>query len=205
MQFWRRRQGVAADSDLALVIGLGNPGSQYAGTRHNVGSTVVEKLAGQEGVHLTSSRQRASVGRGRLGPRNVLFAVPKTYMNESGIAVRHLVRYYHVPFDQTLVICDDLDLPFGTLRLRPQGSSGGNGGLKSIIQELGTEQFPRLRIGIGRPERGAVGHVLGRFTPDETKRLPRLVEVSGEAARCAVEEGVEVAMNRYNRDWSGEL
>ena len=135
----------------------------------------------------------------------VLLAVPETFMNESGVAVGRLVRYYKVPPEHVLVICDDLDIPFGTLRIRPDGGSGGHNGLKSIIATLGTQQFPRMRVGIGRPAHGAVDHVLGRFSPEEEQVLPRLLDIAVDAAKDAITAGPRDAMNRFNRDWLPSL
>jgi PTH1 family peptidyl-tRNA hydrolase len=122
-------------------------------------------------------------------------------MNESGVAVSRLVRYYKVPPERLLVVCDDLDIPFGTLRIRPEGGSGGHNGLKSIIAAIGTQQFPRLRVGVGRPRNDAIDHVLGRFTPDEERNLPRLLALAGEAVKATVVAGPREAMNHYNRHW----
>lgn len=205
MPFWRRREDSAQEADLGLVVGLGNPGSKYERTRHNAGAMVVRRLAARHGLTFRSSRQRAEIARGTVAGRPVLLALPVTYMNDSGIAVSRLVRYFHVELGRLLVVCDDLDLPFGTIRLRPHGSSGGNGGLKSIIYELGTEQFARLRVGVSRPSRTAVGHVLSTFDEEEERRLPRLLDIAADAVTCALEKGVTLAMNQYNRDWLTEL
>jgi PTH1 family peptidyl-tRNA hydrolase len=115
--------------------------------------------------------------------------------------VARLTRYYKVPPERLLIICDDLDIPFGTLRIRPEGGSGGHNGLKSIIGAIGTQQFPRLRVGVGRPAHGAIDHVLGRFLPEEERVLPRLLRITGDAANDVVTAGPRDAMNRFNRDW----
>ena len=122
-------------------------------------------------------------------------------MNESGLAVKRLMAYYKVPPRRLLVVCDDLDIPFGTLRLRPDGSSGGNGGLKSIIRETGTQEFPRLRFGIGRPAHTAVSHVLQDFSAEEASELPALLDVASDAVTATLREGVAAAMNQFNRSW----
>jgi PTH1 family peptidyl-tRNA hydrolase len=123
-------------------------------------------------------------------------------MNDSGIAVGRLTRYFKVPPRRILVLCDDIDIPFGTIRIRPEGSSGGNNGLKSIVQALGTQEFPRLRFGVGRPAHGAIDHVLGRFPPDQEELLPRLFGVADEAVESILSRGIRDAMNAFNRDWS---
>jgi peptidyl-tRNA hydrolase, PTH1 family len=198
--FFSRRHDAAAD-DLQLVIGLGNPGSRFAGTRHNVGAMTVESLAQRNGLRLQGSKHAAATARGSFENVPVLLAVPDTYMNESGVAVARLTRYYKIPPDRLLIICDDLDIPFGTLRIRPDGGSGGHNGLKSIISAIGTQQFPRLRVGVGRPVYGAIDHVLGRFSPEEERLLPRLLQAAGDAANASVVSGPRDAMNRFNRDW----
>lgn len=197
--FSRRREEDVAD--LHLVIGLGNPGSRYAGTRHNAGAMVALTMAQRAGLQLRDSKHASATARTSLGSIPVLLAVPETYMNESGVAVGRLVRYYKVPPESVLVICDDLDIPFGTLRIRPEGGSGGHNGLKSIIGAIGTQQFARIRVGVGRPAHGAVDHVLGRFSPEEERVLPRLLDVAADAAAETVVRGPREAMNRFNRDW----
>jgi PTH1 family peptidyl-tRNA hydrolase len=201
MPFWKREKREESDPELWLVVGLGNPGRQYANTRHNVGFKVVKTLADRHGLDLKKSKHRADIARGRIAEVPVLLALPQTYMNESGNAVGRLVTYYGVAIDHLLVACDDMDLPFGTLRLRPRGSSGGNGGLKSIIRTLGSEEFARLRVGVGRPRGDAVGHVLGEFSQEESRFLPALVETATDAVTHVLNEGVTSAMNEFNRDW----
>jgi PTH1 family peptidyl-tRNA hydrolase len=204
MPFWRGRQP-DYEEGLWLVVGLGNPGSQYARSRHNIGFLVVEAIAEREGLRFKGSRQRADVARGEIHGVSILLAQPLTYMNESGLAVSTLLHYYKIPRERLLVVCDDIDLPFGTLRLRPSGSSGGNGGLKSVIQQLGSEQFARLRVGVERPRSSAVGHVLGEFAPEQARVLPSLIDTAADAVTAAVESGIQTAMNRYNRNWLDEL
>lgn len=188
-----------------MVVGLGNPGAQYERTRHNAGFMVASEVARRMGASFRSSRQRAETARGVLDGRPVLVALPTTYMNNSGEAVTRLLAYYHVPVDHLLVIADDLDLPFGTLRIRPDGSSGGNGGLKSIIQQLGTKEFARLRVGVGRPRSDAINHVLGPFPPEQVAVLPRLVSIAADAVGATIRDGARASMNTYNRDWLPDL
>jgi PTH1 family peptidyl-tRNA hydrolase len=197
--FSRRRE--PDDPDLHVVVGLGNPGSRYAGTRHNVGAMVVLSMAQRMGLQLHRSKHACATARTSMGTVPVLLAVPYTFMNESGITVGRLIRYYKVPPEHIFVICDDLDIPFGTLRIRPDGGSGGHNGLKSIIGAIGTQQFPRMRVGVGRPVHGAIDHVLGRFSPDEERVLPRLLDIAVDAMKVTVTAGPHDAMNRFNRDW----
>jgi PTH1 family peptidyl-tRNA hydrolase len=198
MRWLRRRREDPSDPDLRLVVGLGNPGGKYEQTRHNIGFMVTDALVRRSGGAFRGSKQRADIARISIDRLPVLVAQPVTYMNDSGHAVRRLQDYYHIPLERLMVVCDDIDLPFGTLRLRPSGSSGGHGGLKSIIRELGTEQFARLRIGVGRPPRSAVPHVLGSFDNEETERLPRLIDLAVDAVKVALRDGVQKAMNEFN-------
>lgn len=205
MPFLFRHHNEPARDDLYLLVGLGNPGSRYAGTRHNVGAMVVLALAEQAGLRVQGSKHAAATVRSTFEGVPVLLAVPDTFMNESGVAVSRLTRYYRVPPERLVIVCDDLDIPFGTLRIRPEGGSGGHNGLKSIIGAIGTQAFPRLRVGVGRPAHGAIDHVLGRFTGEEERLLPRLLELAGDALRETVVAGPRPAMNRYNRDWLPDL
>jgi PTH1 family peptidyl-tRNA hydrolase len=199
--FWSRRSGPETGGDLHLVVGLGNPGGRYADTRHNVGFMVVNVLLQRYGMRLSGSKQRADVARGSIEGVPVLLAQPQTYMNESGRAVVALTQYYRISLDRLLIVCDDIDLPFGTLRLRPDGSSGGQRGLKSVIDSLGTDEFARLRIGVGRPARDAVPHVLGRFTADQSRMLPALIDIAADAVVSVLVADIHSAMNRFNRNW----
>jgi PTH1 family peptidyl-tRNA hydrolase len=157
---------------LKVVVGLGNPGSQYAGTRHNIGWLVVDKLADRAGwTGKGRQRDASNVAMGRFRGLDLTLVKPLTYMNDSGLAVRRVLARDHAPLSDLLVVADDFALPFGKLRFREGGGAGGHNGLRSIIEELGTEKFSRLRVGIGEPDRDAVDHVLTRFAPDEHQRL----------------------------------
>lgn len=185
-----------------LIAGLGNPGAEYARTRHNAGFLLADRLAQEWGAAWKSaSRFEAEVAKAGRGDRVVWLAKPVTYMNASGESVGALVRYYRVPLAQVLVLVDDADLPLGTVRLRPDGSSGGHHGLDSIEAQLGTRGYARLRLGIGRVDaagREIAGHVLGRFGPDEAEVFGRVLTHAMGQVTCWVEEGIEKAMNRYN-------
>ncbi len=185
-----------------LIAGLGNPGAEYARTRHNAGFQLVDEMARVSGaVWETGSRFQAAVARGRSAGRVVWLVKPLTYMNASGEAVGALVRYYRVPITQVLVVVDDADLPLGSVRMRPDGSSGGHHGLESIESQLGTRSYARLRLGIGRVDgasREIVGHVLGRFGPAEAEVFGRVLLHAMGQTTCWMEEGIEKAMNRYN-------
>lgn len=187
----------APASPIRLVVGLGNPGSQYQRTRHNLGFMTVDRVAERAGIRFRASRFHAEVA---ALPGGLTLMKPLTFMNRSGLAVGAWARYHRLRPEEVLVVCDDLDLPFGKLRLRAQGSAGGHNGLKSVIAELGSQSFPRLRLGIGRPPGAGstVEWVLSPFSPEEAHRLPILLEAAAWAVECAVGEGIEVAMNQVN-------
>ena len=184
---------------MKLIVGLGNPGNQYTGTRHNIGWMVLDRLADRAG-RSGRGRQRDASSTIELRSKGLelLLAKPQTYMNDSGIAVRKLLARDRVPIGDLLVVTDDFALPFGKLRFRESGSHGGHNGLRSIVDELGTEKFSRLRIGIGEPGRGAVDHVLSRFTTDETACLPILLDAAAESVEAWARDGTSKAANRFN-------
>lgn len=183
-----------------LVVGLGNPGSEYAGTRHNAGFWVVDRLAADLGVSVRRKSFSALLGDGAHGGQKVYLLKPQTYMNRSGESVAAAARYFGLEPGEVLVVCDDLDLPLGRLRIRPKGGAGGHRGLTSIIQQLGTSDFPRLRIGIGRPDDKSevVDYVLGGLSAAEQETLSEAVERAAAAVNLWLAEGLEAAMNRYN-------
>ncbi len=182
----------------AIVMGLGNPGPKYAPTRHNVGFRCIDLLADRAGVNLNDRRKHADLGRGTLGGVQVVLAKPRTFMNASGLAARYLLDRFGTSPDRMLVVVDDLDLPVGKIRMRGSGSSGGHRGLDSISAEARTGAYPRLRIGIGRPDTGAIAHVLGGFAPDEEEALAEALSRAADAVEMWAEQGVDAAMNRFN-------
>jgi PTH1 family peptidyl-tRNA hydrolase len=189
-----------------IVVGLGNPGSQYEHTPHNVGFAVVESLAARCDCRLRRSfRFKARVGKGRADGVPVLLVQPLTYMNCSGDAVGPMARYYSAEPQDVVVAVDDADLPVGRLRIRARGSSGGHKGLHSIIQALDSDAFTRVRIGVGREraQDGLVEHVLTAFSPQESERVRAVVDVAAEAVLCVLRCGVDAAMNSYNGRESG--
>ncbi len=186
---------------MLLVVGLGNPGEEYAKTRHNLGFQVVNLLARRHGLEWSDKRAKARLAAGQIGGQRVVLAKPFTYMNDSGQAVAGLRQWYKLdPASELLVIYDELDLPFGALRLRMRGSAGTHNGMRSIVRLLGTEEFPRLRIGIGAgpPGRDAARYVLSRFTPEEEQALPGILERAADAVELVAREGFVAAMNRVN-------
>lgn len=183
------------------MVGLGNPGAEYARTRHNAGFLVVEELARRAKAGWNfEKRFNARLAKADRDGRKVLFAEPQTFMNASGESVGALLNFYRVPLAQLLVVVDDADLPFGEIRLRPKGSSGGHHGLESIEQHVGSREFARLKVGIGRKDgrREITGHVLGKFGAEETPLLEKVLQRAADQAECLVADGIEKAMNRFN-------
>jgi len=186
---------------LHLIVGLGNPGADYAKTRHNAGFLLAEKLAEQWRANWTNERKfQARVARADCAGKKVLLAEPQTFMNLSGEAVGALVKYYQLPLEKILVVVDDADLPLGEIRLRPGGGTGGHHGLESVTQHLGAKTFARLRIGIGRKDeaREITGHVLGKFGADEAALLKKVLERAADQMECWVDAGLQKAMNQFN-------
>lgn len=185
---------------MPLIIGLGNPGSKYAGTRHNIGFELIDKLAHAMSVRLGPGKGPFHVGKGNHAGHSIYLIKPTTYMNKSGDAVQQAVNWYKEDVGNCLVCYDDLDLNVGTIRLRPNGSAGGHNGIKDIIQKLGTDAFPRLRIGIGNdfPRGQQVQHVLSPFSDEERKTIDPTLDKAADATFCFIREGIEEAMNKFN-------
>jgi PTH1 family peptidyl-tRNA hydrolase len=188
--------------NLYLIVGLGNPGSQYARTRHNAGFMVLDCLVKQWRARWTSEKKfQARLARVERDGRKVLLCEPETFMNSSGEAVGALAQYYQLPPERILVVLDDADLALGQLRLRARGSSGGHHGLESIEQHLGTQNYPRLRLGIGREEHGPreiTDYVLAPFRGADSALLEKVLTRAGEQIECWLDQGVLRAMNRFN-------
>lgn len=183
-----------------LIVGLGNPGRKYARNRHNAGFLAVNRLAKRHGLTFARQKGKAKVAEGTIAGRRVILAKPQTYMNLSGESVTRLARFFKIPPDRLLVVCDDLDLPLARLRLRPGGGSGGHKGLQSIIERLGVQAFPRLRVGIGRPAHGdATDFVLRDFTPDEWIEMDTALDRAVEAVEHWLAHGIDAAMNIFNQ------
>ncbi len=179
-------------------MGLGNPGRRYAHTRHNVGFDVVDMLAKRHKTRILGRQCRALVGQFESHGEQILLAKPQTFMNNSGDAVGQLVRRHKLEPDAVLVVYDDLDLPLGKIRIRLQGSSGGHKGMNSIIRQLHSTDFPRMRIGIGRTG-DAIDHVLSRFSRRERQIIDPTLALAADALDTVLDEGIEAAMNVYNR------
>ncbi len=184
-----------------LLVCLGNPGKEYENTRHNIGFMAADELARREGIKINKLRYRALTNELQAGGQRVLILKPQTYMNLSGEAVKLAGGFYKIPPDHVLVISDDVALPLGKLRIRGGGSAGGHNGLKNIIAHLGTDQFPRIRVGVGAPEHPEfemIDWVIGKFSQQEKKLADEAVGRAVDAALCVMERGVQEAQNRFN-------
>ena len=191
---------------MILIVGLGNPGMEYAATRHNVGFDMLTYLGDRYDIALRSKEGRAVVGKGFIEGQKVILAQPQTYMNLSGESVRALMDFYKLDEEDLVVICDDINLSVGQVRIRPKGSAGGHNGIKSIIQHIGTQEFTRIRIGVGgKPEGGdLVKHVLDRFSREEDGMLRDVFALAEEGLLEILTEDVASAMNRVNGKKAGE-
>ncbi|BCW98726.1 MAG: peptidyl-tRNA hydrolase [Armatimonadota bacterium] len=185
---------------MRLIVGLGNPGIRYAGTRHNIGFEVVDRFARRHGARLRRRWCRSLVADLRIRGEEFLLAKPQTFMNLSGEAVRELLLRTKAAAADILVVCDDINLPLGRIRLRPSGSAGGHHGLESIIACIRSQDFPRLRVGVGEGNnrQDVRDHVLGRFHPSERKLAEDVIETAADCLDCALQEGLHAAMNRFN-------
>ena len=186
---------------MKLIVGLGNPGSEYAKTRHNVGFGLVTLLGHRWDISLKRKKFQGRCGDGMCVSERVVLLKPGTYMNRSGCSVVEASQFFKVPASEILVLVDDMNLELGRLRLRGGGSAGGHNGLKSIIGWLGSEEFPRLRVGIGHSSHAdSVGHVLGKFSSDEEEAIESSLARAAECVECFVLEGLDAAMSRYNSE-----
>jgi PTH1 family peptidyl-tRNA hydrolase len=181
-----------------IVVGLGNPGSRYRDTRHNVGFAVIDRLALSPRAGPFQSRFEADLGELLEDPYRVLLLKPHTFMNRSGRSVRQVLDYFQVALADLMVVCDDINLPLGKIRIRVRGSHGGHNGLRDIQNHLGTTEYPRLRIGVDAPREDAVDHVLGRFRPSEQAVIQEALDLASEAVGVWIHQGAETCMNRYN-------
>lgn len=184
---------------MKLIVGLGNPGAEYRNNRHNAGFMVIDRLAEKLGIDTGKKKFNASYGGGLCGLESVVLLKPETFMNRSGGSVLEAMVFYKCTLDDLLVVYDDLAIDLGTLRARKKGSAGGHNGIKDIISRLGTDEFPRLRVGIGTPKFGnTIKHVLGDFSDDEQEVLQAAIKRSADAAETWVNSGIVETMNKYN-------
>ncbi|WP_270816128.1 aminoacyl-tRNA hydrolase [Hungatella effluvii] len=184
-----------------LIAGLGNPTREYEKTRHNVGFEAIDILADKAGTTVTEKKHKALYGKGYIGGQKVILAKPQTYMNLSGESIREIADFYKIEPENIIILCDDINLSEGQLRIRLKGSAGGHNGLKNIISHLGTQEFPRIRIGVGEKPRGMdlADYVLGRFPKEQQAAMEEAYRDAAEAACMMIEDGADAAMNHYNR------
>ena len=188
-----------------LVAGLGNPGEEYAQTPHNLGFLVVDRLAEQHGIRVTRKDSQALVGMGEIEGHRVMLAKPQTYMNLSGTSVRPLVEKHEIEWDRLIVVYDELDLPWGTLKIKPKGSAAGHNGMKSVIEKLGTNEITRVRLGIhpGHPLDSGKDFLLSPMRRGQRQELDDFIGYAADAVRSIIAEGVEKAMTKFNRRAQG--
>lgn len=183
-----------------IIVGLGNPGKEYDKTRHNAGFMAIDALADKYGISVDKKQFKGLTGRGIIAGQQVLLVKPTTFMNLSGESVRQAFDFYKPEIDQVLILFDDISLPIGQLRVRKKGSAGGHNGIKSIIAHLGSQDFPRIKIGVGGPgQKDLVNHVLGHFNKEESKIMEEAVKETTDAVECFLMEGPDRAMNLYNK------
>jgi len=204
MKFLKRRREEsrsATPENLYLLVGLGNPGREYKQNRHNIGFMAADEIAEHLGEKFTRVQSNALVAKGNHGGKRILLAKPQTFMNLSGQAVSVLQRFYKLPLSRLLIMYDDVDLPFETIRLKPSGGSAGQKGMRSIIERLGSQDFARMRLGIGRPagRKSTPAHVLQDFSSEEIQNLPFVLDRAKKAALTFIDEGIEHAMNHFNQ------
>lgn len=185
---------------LTVIAGLGNPGNKYENTRHNVGFSAIDLLSSKHGIKVNKLKHKALTGEGTIAGERVLLVKPQTFMNLSGESIRDIAEWYKLPMDNIIIIYDDVDLPVGTVRIRPKGSSGTHNGMKSVIYQLQSDEFPRIRVGIGKAPEGwdLADYVLSRFNTDEAGAMRESIERAADAAAAIVSSGVSAAMNQYN-------
>ncbi len=182
-----------------IITGLGNPGARYDSTRHNIGFEVVDQIARTHRIPVRKIKHKALIGEGRIAGEQVVLVKPQTYMNLSGEALQSVIRFYKVPLENLIVIYDDIDLETGKIRIRQQGGSGTHNGMRSILAHLNSEEFPRVRMGVGKPEHGDLAdYVLGRFRPEEIPIMEKAVIRAAEAVESFIKDGLQKAMNTFN-------
>lgn len=183
-----------------VVVGLGNPGKEYTNTRHNVGFDTIDILAERNNIKINKIKFKSVFGEGNIGGEKVLLVKPQTYMNNSGIAIRDIFQFYKVPIENIIVIVDDIDIDFSSVRIRGKGSAGSHNGLKSAIYHLQRDDFPRIKIGIGKkhPEEDLANFVLSRFSKDERFEIDISIKTAAEAVETIIEQGIDSAMNKFN-------
>ena len=181
-----------------LIVGLGNPGKEYDGTRHNIGFAAVDYIVDKYNIELNRIKFKGVFGEGFIDGKKVILLKPTTYMNLSGESIREVINFYKISNEEVIVIYDDISLEVGRLRIREKGSHGGHNGIKSIIANLGTDVFPRVKIGVGAPKGNLVSHVLGKFSEDEIEILRETIKASSDAVSIMLKSDTKEAMNKFN-------
>lgn len=181
-----------------IIAGLGNPGSKYENTRHNMGFKAIDAMASEFGIDVNRAKFKGLIGEGRIGSEKVILLKPQTYMNLSGQSVREIMNFYKIPEENLIVIYDDFDLPIGSIRVRKSGGPGTHNGMKSVVQELGSRKFPRVRVGIGSRDGSTIQFVIGKVGKDEQQILNEAAEAAASAAADIIRIGIENAMNIHN-------
>ena len=184
-----------------MIVGLGNPGREYEGTRHNIGFEIVDKLATDNGINVNKGKFNALYGEGRIAGEKVFLVKPTTYMNNSGQAVRALADFYKIPVENIIVIFDDIDIPFGSIRIKSKGSGGTHNGMKSIVNHLSSKDFPRLKVGVGSKLEGQnlANFVLSKFSNDEKRTIEDSISNASKAIETIISKDLDMAMNEYNK------
>ena len=201
MGFWNRIMGKQEIvEDMKMIVGLGNPGTEYVGTRHNVGFETIDRIVDAFGITMNNHKHKGVSGQGMIGSSKVIVVKPMTYMNNSGECVGALARFYKIAPEDIIVIYDDINLDVGQLRIREKGSAGGHNGIKSIIAHLGSENFKRIRIGVGMKRAGQdlASHVLSRFSKEQQEAIAQGMDDAKDAVEVLLQDGIQKAMNRYN-------
>ncbi len=181
-----------------LIIGLGNSGKEYDNTRHNVGFLTIDHYANLKGISMKNKKFNGLYGEGRINDEKIILLKPLTFMNLSGESIVKFVDYFNIDLEKILIIYDDVSLPLGSIRIRKKGTAGGHNGIKNIILNLATFEFPRLKLGVGEGSHGLISHVLGKFNKDEFEIIRKSIEISCEVIDCFIKEGIDYAMNRFN-------
>lgn len=200
MFFSKREESPSSGFDY-LIAGLGNPGEQYAFTRHNAGFLALDEIAARAGIRVKSLKFKSLYGTGQIAGKKVVLLKPQTFMNASGEALRDAAQFYKIPMEKVIVLYDDISLDVGRLRIRRKGSDGGHNGIKSILYLTGSDQFPRIKLGVGKkphPEMDLADWVLSRFTKEEGKLLEEAIDKAAQALELMIQDNAEEAMNRFN-------
>lgn len=193
------------DEDTYVIAGLGNPGKEYENTRHNMGFRCLDVLSSETGIEIRRAKFNALIGQGKIAGKKVILVKPQTYMNRSGLAVREAAMYYNVPSQNVIVIYDDIDIPAAAIRIRKAGGPGTHNGMKSVVQQLGVKDFPRVRIGVGADDKGdLIDHVIGKVSKSEQELLDKAAEEAAKAVTDIIGLGIDMAMNRHNKSAAAE-